>query len=294
MATVWSDAETLKLIEVWGEDTIQAMLEGSKRNKDIYKKIAREMEAAGYAKTGEQCNGKIKKLRLEYKKMKDKRGKTGTGRKDWKFFDAMDSVLGHKPATQPPVMIESGATSSCIADEYIPEEEGDENVTSNCSTCDETDEHSKSRSETPVCDSEKLGCNRKRKKASDKFEKIEGLIDKVVKLQEDSDRNFLTLEEKILQMEERRQKESRELQLQLLSVLSCNQAVNSFQDQYPTTASLLLQGFLCLPIASLKMWTIKIDIINNINVLFINITVVHQNIVLKYSVYLVQHYMYMI
>ena len=66
------------------------------------------MDAAGFAKTGQQCSGKIKKLRFDYRKIKDCRGKTGRGRKEWKFFEAMDAVLGHKPATCPPVVIESG------------------------------------------------------------------------------------------------------------------------------------------------------------------------------------------
>ena len=50
----------------------------------------------------DQCNSKIRKLKLEYRKIKDSRNKTGTGRKEWKFFDAMDAVLGHKPAIEPP------------------------------------------------------------------------------------------------------------------------------------------------------------------------------------------------
>ena len=45
----WSKEETLKLIEIWGEDTIQGMLEGSRRNQDVFAKISHEMEAAGYA-----------------------------------------------------------------------------------------------------------------------------------------------------------------------------------------------------------------------------------------------------
>ena len=53
---------------------------------------------------------KIRKLKLEYRKIKDGRKKTGTGRKEWRFFDAIDDVLGHKPATQPPV-VESGDTA---------------------------------------------------------------------------------------------------------------------------------------------------------------------------------------
>ena len=55
----WSEEETLKLIQIWSKDSIQAMLEGSKRNKDVYRKISQEMEAAGFSKTSEQCNSKM-------------------------------------------------------------------------------------------------------------------------------------------------------------------------------------------------------------------------------------------
>ena len=40
--------ETLKLIDIWGED---AMVEGSKRNKE---KVAGKMTDAGYDKTADQ------------------------------------------------------------------------------------------------------------------------------------------------------------------------------------------------------------------------------------------------
>ena len=35
MTTTWSRDEILKLIEVWGDDNIQAQLNGCKRNQDI-------------------------------------------------------------------------------------------------------------------------------------------------------------------------------------------------------------------------------------------------------------------
>ena len=37
---VWTDEETTKPIELWGEEDIQAMLEGCKRNKAVYENIA--------------------------------------------------------------------------------------------------------------------------------------------------------------------------------------------------------------------------------------------------------------
>ena len=54
MAAYWSKEETLKLIEVLGNDAIQAQLEGCKRNQEIFEKIAAELCEAGYEWTGKQ------------------------------------------------------------------------------------------------------------------------------------------------------------------------------------------------------------------------------------------------
>uniref|UniRef100_A0A1X7UGS9 Myb/SANT-like DNA-binding domain-containing protein n=1 Tax=Amphimedon queenslandica TaxID=400682 RepID=A0A1X7UGS9_AMPQE len=54
MAT-WSKVETMKLIEVWGEESIQSQLERCSRNKHIYEKISKKLEEAGYERTGIQC-----------------------------------------------------------------------------------------------------------------------------------------------------------------------------------------------------------------------------------------------
>ena len=52
---------------------------------------------------------KIKKLKTEYKKTKDRDKGTGTGRIVHKFFKELDEVLGPRPATQPAVLYESSA-----------------------------------------------------------------------------------------------------------------------------------------------------------------------------------------
>ena len=75
--STWNKEETLRLIDIWGDDRIQAQLEGAHRNRNVYMKIAREMSEAGYQRTLEQCRDKIKKLKGEYKQLKDKCGKTG-------------------------------------------------------------------------------------------------------------------------------------------------------------------------------------------------------------------------
>ena len=37
--SAWTDEEVVKLIEIWGEDTIQAQLEGCKHNKGVHEGI---------------------------------------------------------------------------------------------------------------------------------------------------------------------------------------------------------------------------------------------------------------
>ena len=51
----WTDEETLKSIEIWNEDKIQEDLDGCKKNKHIYYKIAARMTKAGFDGTFDQC-----------------------------------------------------------------------------------------------------------------------------------------------------------------------------------------------------------------------------------------------
>ena len=50
----------LKLIELWGDEEIQALLEGCTRNRHVYEKVAEGMKEAGYDRSGVQCRDKIK------------------------------------------------------------------------------------------------------------------------------------------------------------------------------------------------------------------------------------------
>ena len=51
--------------------------------------------------------GKIKKLRHEYMKLKDNHNLTGRGRKKWSFFESLNDILGNRPATCPPVVLDT-------------------------------------------------------------------------------------------------------------------------------------------------------------------------------------------
>ena len=54
MATNWKEEEVLKLIEIWSEDSLQVMLEGSKRNKSVF------MKTVGFKKSLNSALAKLK------------------------------------------------------------------------------------------------------------------------------------------------------------------------------------------------------------------------------------------
>ena len=69
--TLWADDEVLTLIKVWGNDKIQEELDEATRNKVIFAKISEEMKKEGYNRDWQQCRGKIKNLKGEYRVVKD-------------------------------------------------------------------------------------------------------------------------------------------------------------------------------------------------------------------------------
>ena len=69
---------------------------------------------------------KIKKLKGEYKKEKDRHNKTGEERTTWDYFDAMDSILGHRPATRPPIVIDTSRSRPVTPVTPVPSEGGEE------------------------------------------------------------------------------------------------------------------------------------------------------------------------
>ncbi|CAL8235848.1 unnamed protein product [Arctogadus glacialis] len=58
------------------------------------------MAIAGYEKNTEQCRRKCKKLRAEYRKVKDHNNRSGVDRQMWKWFNIMDAIYGHRPASR--------------------------------------------------------------------------------------------------------------------------------------------------------------------------------------------------
>ena len=82
------------------------------------------MRKEGYDRDWQQCRTKIKNLKKEYREVKD--NQTGRGRKTCKYFLELDSILGHRPASVPAALLDTGSTSSgstAVEDEGVASSE---------------------------------------------------------------------------------------------------------------------------------------------------------------------------
>ena len=242
----WTREETFKLINLWSEDVIQQQLEGCRRNSLVYRKIADDLGEAGYTRSLEQCRDKIKKLKGEYKKVRDKRETTGEGRyPEWEFFDALDNVLGPKHSTEPPTVVESlqrigpddesqdssGRTTVPVVHSPAPSQitevgetqpSGSGSQPTGNGTQPSGSETQPAGSETQPSGSESKSKKRKRGRS----EATNELLEKMITMQKSSDQIMMTLEEKRMKMEEKQmeidvqmRREERQFQLQMMQML---------------------------------------------------------------------------
>ena len=63
--------------------------------------------------------GEKKKLKGDYRKIKAHNDRSGRNRKTYKCLEQLDSILGHRPVSQPPVVLQS------VQHEANPKSSGD-------------------------------------------------------------------------------------------------------------------------------------------------------------------------
>lgn len=253
----WTKEETLKLIELWSYEDIQAQLEGYKRNQQVYEKIASLMQKEGFTRTYQQCREKIKKLRQQYKKVKDKIRQTGQqGRQHliskFVYFNALDNILGNRPATEPMVVIDSLSGKSEVDVESNVSEsdhEGKEEQEAELWESDMKESEARESSTTTVASNEDsssskdvivvkkedkvdvkpIVSNKKKRKRQLEVmqDTMKGLIKEVVDAQKASDKMYVELEEKRLKMEEaqleresKMRRDDQEFQMQVLQMIT--------------------------------------------------------------------------
>lgn len=118
-AKQWSVEETNCLLAIWSSAEVQQKIEGASRTKHVFEEIQREMAAAGFNRTIEQINNKLKKLKKDYRDQKKELGRSGNGRPRSRntHFEVLDSVLGDRPACQVTGALNS--TTVMVVDETL-------------------------------------------------------------------------------------------------------------------------------------------------------------------------------
>ena len=106
---IWQDEEVDALIALCGEEDIQAKLERTTRSIKVFETISNKLKDLGFeGKTAVQCRLKVlKKLKADYRKTKAHNNRSGRNCKTSRYMDQLDSILGHRPASKPPVVFQS-------------------------------------------------------------------------------------------------------------------------------------------------------------------------------------------
>ncbi|KAJ3596970.1 hypothetical protein NHX12_003370 [Muraenolepis orangiensis] len=100
----WTDPEIVELLQLWSDEAVQVELESSLRNQRVFDRIASILLEKGIYRSGDQCREKIKKMKLEYRRIKD-----NLKMRSWRFYDVMDRVLANRPSVTYSTMGGGGA-----------------------------------------------------------------------------------------------------------------------------------------------------------------------------------------
>ncbi|XP_071358596.1 uncharacterized protein [Trachinotus anak] len=91
--TVWTEQETIALVEVWAADDVQHSLKTCVRNGHIFADISEKMATLGYLRTAEQCHSRIKRLKKTYRRYCSSR-RSGGRPAVFRYFHLLAPVLG--------------------------------------------------------------------------------------------------------------------------------------------------------------------------------------------------------
>ena len=171
----------MELIEIWGDDTIQAQLEGCKRNQEVFSKAIQSglrTNDSAVPRQDQKAQGRVQKNERQTKH-------------NWRrqvprvgCFDALDDILGHKPTTAPPVVVNSSS-------EEEPELESPSSpeLFDGLPTTSNSEKSTGSRANTPALKPRK---HKQSSAKSDRLEIIAGeIVDKLVEGQKSSDHLLL-------------------------------------------------------------------------------------------------------
>lgn len=90
----WTDEDVQALLNIYSEENIQREFESSARNARVYQQISARLEDLGISHSPQRCREKIKKMKQDYKKIKDHNRLNGANRRSGKWFERLDAILG--------------------------------------------------------------------------------------------------------------------------------------------------------------------------------------------------------
>ena len=199
------------------------------------------MGESGFDRTFQQCRDKLKKLKSEYRKLKDKQGKTGEGKiKDWDYFDPMDAILGTKPATKPPVIVDTLQDKRDIQEDLSGPDHHEiaEEMESSVSASEGSSVPKSTPSPSPAA------TKRSRKRKEKAENSVAEMLQKVTEYQFATEQKLLELEEKRFKLEEKQmerevqlRREEREFQLRMMEMLVRRPTFYPNQPSMPYQAS---------------------------------------------------------
>ncbi|XP_051907084.1 uncharacterized protein LOC127591214 [Hippocampus zosterae] len=93
--TRWSESEVALFLRLVAEEKIQKELDGPRTEK-AYLELSQQMATHGFDRSSQTCREKLKKMKSDYKAIKDHGRRGSLYRSDWKWLGQMEAIYGHR------------------------------------------------------------------------------------------------------------------------------------------------------------------------------------------------------
>ncbi|XP_059587405.1 uncharacterized protein LOC109282512 [Alligator mississippiensis] len=96
----WDRDELKDLLDIWGQERIQRLLEKGHRNKNTFLYIAEQMRRRGHSRDFKQCRCKLKSLKYEFFRARDANNRAGAKKRTCIFYDELSRILSKEKGYQ--------------------------------------------------------------------------------------------------------------------------------------------------------------------------------------------------
>ncbi|KAL1516319.1 hypothetical protein ABEB36_000238 [Hypothenemus hampei] len=201
---LWRDSEVKFLISLYGEHLID--FKNAKRKKQMWHIIAEKMQCQGYNRNADKCQRKWINMTCAYRSVKDNRRPTssGRGKATYKYFEALDEILGDRPSNSTDTfVVNMGCSYENVEPQNIKQTESNND---NENTIETEEVHIGKENTVPDNEVSNNGMKRRRKNYTQEYYKtrIEYLKRDKADMKEKRYLERLELENKRLNLEEKK------------------------------------------------------------------------------------------